>query len=387
MALFGKGKSDDPLVLMQQGQFKDAVKLLEAKLRRAPHDFSLKMRLAEALEGAGKKGEASELYLAEADAVLQEGDRSKGLALLKKAARLLPEDGALSERIRHLGGVPQQGGGDAFSFDVDLGPDEEAAVDSGADQPVSEAPAEAEWAPMEAETEFEVLEEAISSAQGPHSKDLPGREAGGEPVPVEAPLLEAADVEVQQAEPLESPVAVEGEKDSDGGEQAPQEAEINETAERPFPAMEDHLPLLRALFPELSEEEAVLLDLVAIPLHLNAGDVLVREQEEGDSLFIVARGCLEARGRFESGVMNLAVLSAGDLVGEVAFLKNVPRTATVTAVEPSLVLELPAQETRARLAGHPEAMENLEKILQQRVERTLALLKERLRKEHGDQED
>jgi CRP-like cAMP-binding protein len=68
----------------------------------------------------------------------------------------------------------------------------------------------------------------------------------------------------------------------------------------------------------------------------------------------------------------------------VAFLKNVPRTATVTAVEPSLVLELPAQETRARLAGHPEAMEELEKILQQRVERTLALLKERIRKDHGD---
>jgi tetratricopeptide (TPR) repeat protein len=385
MALFGKGKSDDPLVLMQQGQFKEAVKLLEAKLRRAPHDFSLKMRLAEALEGAGKKSEAAELYLAEADAVLQEGDRSKGLALLKKAARLLPEDGALSERIRHLEGVPQQGGGDSFSFDVDLGADEEAAADSGEDQPVSgEGLAEAETAATEMEAEFEVLEEAISSAQAPHLKDLPGPEAGGEPAPVEAPLPEAAGKEVPGGEPLESPVAAEGQKDFGGEEPAPQETEISETAERHFPAMEDHLPLLRALFPELSEEEAVLLDLVATPLRLNAGDVLVREQEEGDSLFIVARGRLEARGRFESGVMNLAVLSAGDLVGEVAFLKNVPRTATVTAVEPSLVLELPAQETRARLAGHPEAMEELEKILQQRVERTLALLKERIRKDHGD---
>ena len=362
MALFGRGRSDDPLVLMQQGQFKEAVNLLQAKLRRTPHDFSLKMRLAEALEGAGKKDEASRLYLAEGEAVLQEGDRNKGLALLKKAARLFPEDAALREKIVHLEGVPQQGGDDAFSFDVDVG--EEAAggatAQSAAAQTIASPPAESagsEEAALELET-------GLASAQDAEAPELPNRTGEAFPAPA-------------------NPDA-EADRSAGPGELEAGEPEISETSQRAFPALEDHLPLIRALFPELSEEEAVLLDLVASPVYLEPGDVLVREQEEGDSLFIVARGRMEARGRFESGVVTLAVLSAGDLVGEVAFLKKVPRTATVTAIEPSLVLELPAEETRARLAGHPEAMGNLEQILQERVERTLALLKDHIRKEHGD---
>lgn len=360
MALFGKGKSDDPLVLMQQGQFKEAVKLLQAKLRRAPHDFPLKMRLAEALEGWGKKDEACRIYVDEGEAVLQGGDRAKGLALLKKAARLFPEDAALKEKISHLEGRGQQGGDDAFSFDVDVAgeaPPEAAPEPAGA--PAEEPPAASGEA---AEPEAGLLDFEMEAP----SAEAPAASAGAEE---EAP-----------------PRAVEEEAEVDEGVRAadPEEPEISETSARPFLTMGDHVPNIRALFPELNEEEAVLLDLVATPVYLGAGDVLVREQEEGDSLFIVSQGRLEARGRFESGVVSLAVLSAGDLVGEVAFLKKVPRTATVTALEPSLVLELPAEETRTRLAAHPEAMANLEKILQARVERTLALVKEQLRQGHGD---
>ncbi len=124
-----------------------------------------------------------------------------------------------------------------------------------------------------------------------------------------------------------------------------------------------------------------------MPRWLDAGEVIIREEEEGDSLFIIARGRLEARGRFESGEFNLALLGGGDLIGEVGFLKRVPRTATVTASEPSLVLELPGEQTRQQLALHPTLLDNLETILQERVNRTLDLLRQHTKGQHGDPHD
>lgn len=63
-------------------------------------------------------------------------------------------------------------------------------------------------------------------------------------------------------------------------------------------------------------------------------------------------------------------------MGEVAFLKKVPRTATVTALDPSSVIELQGERTRQELGGHPDLLNQLEVILQDRVYKTLSMLKD-----------
>jgi tetratricopeptide (TPR) repeat protein len=452
--VFGKGKSDDPVVLMQQGQYRDAIKLLQKKLRRNPSDLSTKIKLAEAFEGNGRIDRAAELYVSEAEACLSGGQRSKALALFKKAAKLQPDNESVKHHILQLESPTDRNDSEAFSFDIggeqapvqgsaSANPEEAMEVEA---EETPTAPDEAEKsahdsAEPEAATEdpSAVDREATPNAPMPSSRVAPPElettdsvmaptaervsgEATIESAPQDETPKETLEAEPVQAEVEERSVAIEDgaahtqesgevleessvrdltmEGESLSGEaagapvipsEAPPSAEQGESSTQDLPVgaaqlppPEDFLPLIKAFFPDLEDRQAEFLNSLARPISLEAGEVLVSEEEEGDSLFIITRGRLEARGRFESGEYNLALLSAGDIIGEVAFLKRVPRTATVTAAERSLVLELPGEETRKQLEPHPELLAHLETILQERVEKTLYLLKAYDKGHHGD---
>jgi putative peptide zinc metalloprotease protein len=87
-----------------------------------------------------------------------------------------------------------------------------------------------------------------------------------------------------------------------------------------------------------------------------AGDVLVRQGERGDRLFLIGAG------RAEVSVDDVAVagVQAGDLVGEQALLRpESERGATVTAVTETFAWELSGADFAANMAHHPEARESL----------------------------
>jgi len=63
----------------------------------------------------------------------------------------------------------------------------------------------------------------------------------------------------------------------------------------------------------------------------------------------------------------------------VGFLQKVPRTATVTAVQPGLVLELDGASAARLVEESPALRERLEAVLEARVRKTLEVL---LGKEH-----
>lgn len=66
------------------------------------------------------------------------------------------------------------------------------------------------------------------------------------------------------------------------------------------------------------------------------GTVVLREGDDGDSMFVVQSGALEA----VTGDRTLNRFARGDYFGELALLLQMPRTADVVAVEPAIVLEL-----------------------------------------------
>jgi CRP-like cAMP-binding protein len=87
-----------------------------------------------------------------------------------------------------------------------------------------------------------------------------------------------------------------------------------------------------------------------------AGDVLVRQGEQGDALFLIAVG------RAEVSVDGIAVagVHAGDLVGEQALLRpDTERGATVMAITEVLAWELADDDFEESLDQHPEAQESL----------------------------
>lgn len=83
---------------------------------------------------------------------------------------------------------------------------------------------------------------------------------------------------------------------------------------------------------------------------------LVREQEPGDSLYIIKSGLAKVAKVSVSGGMEavLAVLKSGDSFGEIALLDGLPRTADVVAMSQTQCYVLPRRAFVEVLDEHPE---------------------------------
>ena len=79
--------------------------------------------------------------------------------------------------------------------------------------------------------------------------------------------------------------------------------------------------------------------------NLPAGTEIIREGSSVDSLFIVIEGDI----RVTKGELEIAVLSAGEVVGEMSLLDSRPPTATVTATTQALVFAVPRKALRSKL--------------------------------------
>jgi CRP-like cAMP-binding protein len=93
------------------------------------------------------------------------------------------------------------------------------------------------------------------------------------------------------------------------------------------------------------EQVAQLLDEVDVP----AGKVLMRQGEPGHEMFIIAKG----RVQVERNGKVIAERGPGAAMGEVALLSEGPRTATVTAIEPSTLFYAAHREFHSLMDSHP----------------------------------
>ncbi len=67
------------------------------------------------------------------------------------------------------------------------------------------------------------------------------------------------------------------------------------------------------------------------PTVLEAGEILFRDGDEGELLYVVSRGELAVFKEVDGAERELAVLPAGSFVGELSLLNGEPRSATVKA--------------------------------------------------------
>jgi CRP/FNR family cyclic AMP-dependent transcriptional regulator len=74
---------------------------------------------------------------------------------------------------------------------------------------------------------------------------------------------------------------------------------------------------------------------------LDEGQVLFDEGDPGESMFVIQSGTVGVFRRVGDVEVPIAQLGAGELVGEMAVLEGLPRTACAIATEPSVVMELP----------------------------------------------
>ena len=105
------------------------------------------------------------------------------------------------------------------------------------------------------------------------------------------------------------------------------------------------LEVLRALpyFSDLPEELLQRVCDESEPRNPVAGEVMIEEGSSSDEMYVVVSGELGVTKKGPSGDVQLAVLTSGDVVGEIALLDNAPRTATVTALVDSEVIRIPGE--------------------------------------------
>jgi CRP-like cAMP-binding protein len=116
------------------------------------------------------------------------------------------------------------------------------------------------------------------------------------------------------------------------------------------------------MFANLPKAVLAKVDSLVYEVELDAGAVLMTENEPGREAFIIAEGRAEVRVAGET----VAHASAGDLVGEMSLLDLLPRSATVIAETPLRVLVMEPRQFAA-LFEDPHSAQWIAASLSQRL--------------------
>ncbi|HOX43678.1 MAG TPA: cyclic nucleotide-binding domain-containing protein [Myxococcota bacterium] len=106
-------------------------------------------------------------------------------------------------------------------------------------------------------------------------------------------------------------------------------------------------------------------------LRFQDGQVVVREGEPGDALYIIVAGLAAISADNLVAEKQLGELGDGQFFGEMAVITSQPRSATVTARGPLEVLRIPRDQVLAILKDYPKVKEVVAKIGVARTEDTL----------------
>jgi MFS family permease len=102
--------------------------------------------------------------------------------------------------------------------------------------------------------------------------------------------------------------------------------------------------------------------------HADAGEVLVRQGDAGDVVYVIAEG----RVSVDQNGHRLRELGADDVFGELALILDVPRTATVTATEAVVLRTLAREPFLAAVTGNQLSEEALRRLVAARTPSALA---------------
>jgi CRP/FNR family transcriptional regulator, cyclic AMP receptor protein len=122
------------------------------------------------------------------------------------------------------------------------------------------------------------------------------------------------------------------------------------------------------LFADLTKRELQRIAATAREQHYEPGATLVTQDSPGAGFFILISGKVRVTQRLPDGTAReVSVLQAGDTLGEMALLDDLPRSSTATAAEPTTALVLTSWEFRAVLREEPDITLKLLAALSRRL--------------------
>jgi uncharacterized protein YhbP (UPF0306 family) len=146
--------------------------------------------------------------------------------------------------------------------------------------------------------------------------------------------------------------------DNEGQEQA--------VAEQPL-AMQYRRSLVYSVFRDLPAQQADTLAASLQTEQFQPGQVIVRQGDRADRFFIVVEGEVEVTREEDGRERPLSKLRRGQFFGEIAILRDMPRTATVRAVTPTTLLAMDRAAFHSLVAQALGTTQDFDRIIQQRL--------------------
>lgn len=109
-----------------------------------------------------------------------------------------------------------------------------------------------------------------------------------------------------------------------------------------------------------------------INIKLQPNDFLFREDEVGNSMFVILSGVLKV---FKKNRV-ISTRTTGEYLGEMALLGNGTRSASIQAISESTLLQIPEKQFHRYLANNPVALMPILKTLSQRSKTDLEIIQE-----------
>jgi CRP-like cAMP-binding protein len=143
--------------------------------------------------------------------------------------------------------------------------------------------------------------------------------------------------------------------------------------------LEQEVEILRTipLFANIEPSKLKLMAFASERLTFSAGQALFHEGAEGNAAYIVIEGTADVLvdGR-EGGPIKVAEVGANDIVGEIAILCDVPRTATVQATSELVTLRITKELFFRLVHDFPQIGVEVMRVLAHRLETTTRQLRE-----------
>ncbi len=128
------------------------------------------------------------------------------------------------------------------------------------------------------------------------------------------------------------------------------------------------------LFANIDPTKLKLMAFASERLTFQNGQSLFRQGDPGDAAYIIVEGTADVLVDTPSGPITVATLAKNDIVGEIAILCDVPRTATVTAMGELVTLKITKDLFFRMLTDFPEMGVEIMRVLAHRLEQTTAQL-------------
>jgi len=98
-----------------------------------------------------------------------------------------------------------------------------------------------------------------------------------------------------------------------------------------------------------------------------SGDIIVRQGEAGDCMFVIQKGEVEAIVESDGAELRLRTMGPNEFFGEMALFEQETRTATIRAVSPARVLTIDKKNFLSGIHEDPSLAFRMVKTMSHRI--------------------